>query len=155
MTEKEYREHIYKKAEEVKTDADLSVLIKEIKEYEHDYGTIVYGCMAAMIGAFNVVNRGPTGGITGFQAGCLGWEAVKKFMSISGPARIIDYENLLYPQYARTFDKTISPETWSYVQEKAKENLAKGPEHAHPNVIAHWKAIEAGKIPFDLTVREQ
>lgn len=105
MTEQEYKEFIYKKAEEINSEEALLDLIKEIKEFNHDYGTIIYGCMAAMIAAFKVINNGPRGGITGFQAGFLGWECVHKFMMINGPCRIIDYNNMLFPQYADEFEK--------------------------------------------------
>lgn len=153
MTEREYKEHIYAKAKEVKTQKDLGKLIDEIGSYNHDYGTIVYGCMAAMKAAFNVVNNSPNGGITGFQAGCLGWECVREFMMVDGPLRLIDYSNMLYPQYADSFQSTITRECWAKVQEKAGERLKVQP-HANPTVVAHWQSIVDGKIPFGMTVMD-
>lgn len=152
MTELEYKELIYKKASAVRNQKDLSALIREITSYDHDYGTIVYGCMAAMEAAFNVVNRSPQGGITGFQASCLGWECIRKFMSIEPPCRLQDFNNLLYPQYADRFEKTISDEIWKDIQAKAQEKLDKEKRHAHPDVVAHWKKIVAGEIPFGFQI---
>lgn len=148
-----YRDEVYKLAGEVRSREDLDKLLAQITAYPHDYNTIVYGCMAAMKGAFNYVNRSETGGITGFQAGCLGWECVREFLSIDGPVRLQDFKNLLYPQYADRFQKVISPDTWEWVQKKAVESLTESPD-AHPNVVAHWKSIIKGKVPFGFVVKD-
>ena len=155
MTEQEYRDFIYKKAEEVKSEDELLNLIKEIKEYPHDYGTIVYGCMAAALASVKVINKGPRGGITGFQASCIGWECVKKFMSVTpeSPLKLIQYHNMLYPQYESSFDKTIDLRTWTYISEKAKEMLTKD-KGFHPNVQVHLESIARGKVPFGYTLKE-
>jgi hypothetical protein len=144
---------IYKKAETVKTEPDLLAFLKEIKEYNHDYGTIVYGCMAAMKAAFKVVNNSPNGGITGFQAGCLGWECIHEFMSVKAPAKILQYDNMLYPQYQDKFEKVISRETWEDLQKKAKEHLNK--DSGHPDVVKHWRTIVDGHVPFGYSVNDQ
>lgn len=157
MSELEYRKEIYAKAEQVKTVEDLTALLSEIENKNQDYGTIVYACMAAMKGAFNVVNRGKQGGITGFQAGCLGWECVHDFMMIKAPCRIVDYNNLLYPQYEGKFQKVISQETWNDIQEKARQNLSEWKDEAQvsPRVIEHWKKIKSGIVPFGFRVGEE
>lgn len=151
MTEAEYKELIYKRVELIENLDQLNGLIKEIMEYDHDYGTIVYGCYAAMKAAFKVVNNSPNGGITGFQASCLGWEATKDFLSIRGPAKILDYDNLLFPQYEDDFKKTISVETWKHLQDKAAKELKIG--GGSPEVQKHWESIVAGKIPFGFTLK--
>lgn len=153
MAEQQYKEFIYKKASEVKTKEDFNKLFDEILEYDHDYGSIVYGCMAAMKGAFNAVNRDErSGGITGFQAGIIGWQCVAEFMHIKGSARILDYDDLLFPQYAHKFEKTISKSIWEETQNKAKENLAK--DFGHPSVRAHWQSIVDGNIPFGFAIKD-
>lgn len=154
MTEEEYRKSVYTRAGEVKTTKDLVKFIEEVTTYKHDYGTIVYGCYAAMKAAFNVVNRSPMGGITGFQAGCLGWEAVKEFLSIKGPAKLVKYDSMLYPQYADHFEKTIDKETWEHLQKEAKRLTAEEAGVAHPNVKAHWQTILDGVVPFGYVVKE-
>lgn len=154
MTEQEYKEQIYAKVKTVETKDDLVNLIDEITSYKHDYGTIVYGCMAAMKAAFRVVDNGPQGGITGFQAGCLGWECIHEFMAIDSPARLVDYNHMLYPQYQDNFEKTITSDTWDHLQKKAKEELASGKaEGAHPDVVGHWKTIAEGRIPFGYSIK--
>lgn len=159
LSEKEFKEQFYKKASEVKTPEELTTLLKEITEFNHDYGTIVYGCTAAMKAAMNVVNRSPQGGITGFQAGCMGWEMIKELMGTTpnAPLKLTDYHNMLYPQYADKFEKRISTATWEYLQLQAAENLEKNgiSTGTHPNVVAHWVSIKDGKIPFGYVVRDE
>lgn len=151
MTELEYKEMIYKKASEVENKDDLNKLLDEITSHGHDYGSIVYGCMAAMKAAFKVVNNGSQGGITGFQAGCLGWECVHEFMMIKAPCKILDYGNMLYPQYKDKFEKTITQETWNGLQKKAEEKL-KEIEHVSSKVVTHWQSVKNGKVPFGYSV---
>lgn len=151
MTEQEYKTEIYAKAKAVRTHEELDQLLADIQKYHHDYGTIVYGCFAAMLGAFNYINRSPSGGITGFQAGCIGWEAVREFLSIKGAARILDFNNLLFPQYEENFEKFISPEVWKDLQEKAQENLANEKQVAD-RVREHWTLVAAGNVPFGFKV---
>ncbi len=154
-TEKEYKEHIYPKADLVKTPKDFEKLLKEITEYNHDYGTIVYGCMAAMKAAFKLVNNSPYGGITGVQASCLGWELIQEFMMVKFPCKLTDYNNMLFPVYEDKFQKNINNDTWKHLQSEAKKNLAEKNEHGpHPRVEAHWKSIVNGEIPFGYTVGE-
>lgn len=153
MTEKEYKEMVYDKASKVKNKKELNNLLDEIIEYGHDYGSIVYGCMAAMKAAFNVVERSPNGGITGFQAGCIGWECVHEFMMTKPPCKLIDYNNMLYPQYQDKFEKTISQTTWDALQKKAGENLNEK-RSASDNIVAHWQSVRDGKIPFGFTISQ-
>lgn len=154
MTEREFKEKFYKKAEAVKTMAQFQKLFKEVENYKHDYGTIVIGCMAVMTGAFNLLNRSKQGGITGFQASCIGWECIQKFLSLEGPAKIVDYNNMLFPQYEHAFQKVISQETWKSLVEKAKRNIAEDKGMASQEVTDHWKSIVAGQVPFDYVVSQ-
>ena len=108
-----------------------------------------------MKGAFNLFNRGPKGGITGFQAGFIGWQVVEDFMGVKkgAPLRVFDYSDMLYPQYADRYDKVISSKTWSYLKKEAAKNLEEV-SNAHPKVISHWRSITEGIVPFGYKVNE-
>ena len=70
---------------------------------------------------------------------------------------IIDYDNMLYPQYENKFcKKTISSYTWKSLQERARELLEEtsAGEPAADRVIEHWKSIVDGVVPFGYTVEE-
>lgn len=142
-------EQWYKDVEDVKTPEDAKKFIQGLMDkYNHGYGTIVHACTVAAIAGFKAMDNSEQGGITGFQAGCIGWRLIEEFMSIKYPAKILDYNNMLYPQYEHNFEKTIDQKTFDFLQEKAKSELKKGKEHVSPDVRQHWKDIVAGTIPF-------
>ena len=148
LSEQAYKKKIYKKADNVKTKDDLDKLLNEVaKDKTLDYGKAVYGISACMIAVLNYINR-QAYGITGFQASCIGWEMVRKLLTDSKVGIVLlDFENMLYPQYEERFSKTIDKEMWEELQKIAKRNLRK---HigACQEVIDHWKAIAKGTIPF-------
>lgn len=152
MTEKEYKEYIYEKASKVIAKKDLDALLEEVdSDEELDYGKIIYAICGCMFATYNYIDRGPNGGITGMQASFIAWEMIRKFIHDSNVGmRILDYENMLYPQYECDF-KTISKKTWEKLQKQAKTNLEEYPD-AHPAVIKHWKRIVKGKVPFGYKV---
>lgn len=155
LTEKEYKALLDQKVELVNTLDDLNALIKEIVEYNHDYGTIVYGMVGAMKAAFRVVDKSPSGGITGFQAGFLGWALFREYSSVGdGPLKIVKYENMLFPQYEKSFtDRVIDKSTFEWLQNRAKENMSKYPD-AHELVKAHQTNIINGIVPFGFKLVE-
>lgn len=128
-------------------------------DYHHDYGTIVHAMTACAIATVWACDRTDQGGITGFQAGFLMWGFIRhwSFENNKTGLRILNYDDLLFPQYESKFDKTISPEVWECVQKQAREYL-KGIDGKEPftadSVVAHWKSIVDGKVPFGFTVKE-
>jgi hypothetical protein len=68
--------------------------------------------------------------------------------------RMLNFDDMLYPQYDYKFAKTISAEQFEKIKEQAKENLEKN-EHAHPDVIKHWQSIVDGKVPFGFTISKK
>lgn len=156
MTEKEYKEYIYEKANNVRTKDQLDELLDEvINSNDLDYGKIVYAMSACMIATSKYIDRSEVGGITGFQASCIGWEMVREFMIYDNKTgmKIVDYDGMLYPQYKRRFQKTIPQGIWESLQEQAEIGLKEAPD-AHPKVIKHWKSIVRGKVPFGYKVKE-
>jgi hypothetical protein len=143
-------------AKKVANPGELSKFVgRLITDYTHDYGTICHAVAASAIAGANCMNHSPQGGITGFQAGAIFWEFYGAWMHEKGPARLQRMDDLLYPQMEHKF-KTISPDTWKYVQEEAKKNLAdKSEVGVHPDVAVHWQSIVAGKIPFGLQIEER
>ena len=135
----------------------INVFIKKLAlDYKHDYGTICHAVAAAAVGAMYVVDKSPAGGITGFQAGAIQWEIIKAWGAIGtpgAPMKLVDYSNMLYPQYAESFGRSIDADTWQYLQTKAREQLA-SLDNAHLDVKAHWQSIVNGVVPFGYRVKE-
>ena len=135
--------------------------------YTHDYGTVCHAIAACAVAAAWAANRmdGSQGGITGFQSGAVMWEFIGHWsIDFDGPAKLINFKNMLYPQYRHKFDdRTISAETWKYLQEEAAKLLIENPskvigegkdsiEIPAPGVRAHWKSIVDGVVPFGWSV---
>lgn len=153
MTEQEYRDKVYAEAKEVRTPEALTKFLADLSEHGHDYGTIIYACSAAMRAAFGVVNASPQGGITGFQAGAIMWEMVREFgMFSEGPLRIVDYDNLRYPQYDEKFRHTISRESADTLIERAK---AFGGDGASDAVARRNAEIARGEFPAFVTITDE
>jgi hypothetical protein len=143
------------RSDDMRTYDELTEFLKLLMtKYNHDYGTVIEAMTAGAIAAIHVMNGDKfQGGITGFQAGCIMWEFIKRFNHLEGPMRLIMFEKMLYPQYEYNFERTISKETWEWLQEKAKEKMCKE-NRAHPDVEAHWQTIIDGKVPFGYTIKE-
>lgn len=136
------------------TPETLDAFIKHlINDYDHDYGTICHAIVAGAVATAKAIDRSPQGGITGFQAGCIMWGFIEHYNHIKGPARLVEFEDMLYPQYENRFAKTITKETWEHLQQKAKELLSDNTEdNVSPRVWNHWELVRDGMIPFGYEV---
>lgn len=151
---KELRDRWYAEARE-QSVASIAAFAEKLAAYDHDYNTICYACGAAAIAAASAIDKSPRGGITGFQASAIMWEFVTEWLHEQNkPLRLVRYEHLLYPQYERHFDKTISQDTADWLRERAGKLLAEREELAHPDVIAHWQNIANGALPFGFIINE-
>lgn len=129
-----------------------------MNDYEHDYGTVCKAIASCALAATYAANKenGSSGGITGFQASCVMWEFVRAWLYTDNKCgmRLINFDDMLYPQSEYRFDKHILRENWENVQKEAKRRLEEYGEDAHPSVIAHWKSIIDGNVPFDYYIEE-
>jgi len=131
-----------------------------MEDYRFDYGTAVHAIAACSVGA--AWAGAEAEGITGFQAGCVMWDFVRYWNHSTNKCgmKLIDYDKMLYPQYEEKYEKVLSKDTWETIQNRAKELLAELEGNSgnnapvHPDVIAHWKSIVDGKVPFGYTVSE-
>jgi hypothetical protein len=149
----------YKEAKEQTPDSLPGFLSRLANDYVHDYGTICHALAAAAIGAANAMDSSEQGGITGFQAGCVMWAFIKEWMCPNNECglRLIDYDNMLYPQYEEGFtQKTIKKGQWDIMRKQAAKLIeAKGnSKTASPEVLNHWISIMDGKVPFGYTVKD-
>lgn len=132
----------------------LPALLTEMAGFQHDYGSICLACAFAATAAAWAIEHSPSGGITGFQAGAVGWEFLRQWGSPEiGKigARLLRYDDLLYPQYADKFT-AISAETMAAAQKLASENLAEKGDYAVPEVVSHWQSVADGQVPFGLRI---
>jgi hypothetical protein len=142
----------YEEAEKQDITTLQSFIQHLINDYHHDYGTICHAITAAAIASAKTVNRSGQGGITGFQASCIMWEFITRWMRFESPMKLLDYDHMLYPQYANDFH-SMSKDTWRWIQDEAKKRLTDS-DYANETVKAHWQTIMNGIVPFGYEVRE-
>jgi hypothetical protein len=126
-----------------------------MNDYCHDYGTVCHAIAACAMAAIHAAdNTELNGGITVFQASFVMWDIVKQmcFRGNEVGLKIIDYDDMLYPQYEHKFNKTISLDRFERLQEVAQKNLDEMSGCAE--VRQHWQSIVDGKIPFGYTIGE-
>lgn len=157
MNEFEMRDELRAKRKNINTLEDLTAYLKDIEDnYGNGYGCAPRAIAQAAVGvAWYFAGKF---GITGFQAGFVMWDFIRDWSYSNNKCgmRMVDYDNMLYPQYGYKFEKTISTDTWHAIQEEAKNRLAEKCEYdVHPNVKAHWESIVAGNIPFGYTVSDE
>lgn len=154
MDEFEAKEKLTNQRKEIKSFDDLVSFLKDVKDnYNFDYGVAPRAiAQAALATAWYFASDF---GITGFQAGFVMWDFIKdwSFRGNECGLRIIDYDEMLYPQYDDKFDKYISSETFRAMQKQAKK-LLNDKEYAHPTVVKHWESIANGEVPFGYTVKD-
>ena len=135
----------YTRAREM-NPSDLGEFVRHLcEDYQHDYGTVVHACAAAAVAAAWSVSHGNSGGgITGFQAGAVFWSFYQRWMSEDGPARLMKFEKLLYPQYDDDHH-SISSFTWKWLRETAKKKLADSPPLGP--FAKRWADVAEGIVP--------
>lgn len=145
----------YTEARQQTLDTLPAFLRHLVEDYTHDYGTICHAVAAAAVAAAQAINASPTGGITGFQAGAVMWEFITAWQGYKGPMRLVQYEHMLYPQYASRFALTITPDTWTWLQQEAATHLTNAKDDRVATRVAdHWRSIVAGQVPFGYHVEE-
>ena len=157
--EMKVHEEWYKIVDHMTLDTLPEFLKKLLNDYKHDYGTICHAIVAGALATAWAMNHDPNGRLSGAQASFIPMKFYQEWSKIKGLFKIVRYENMLYPQKAEEFEKTIYKEDWDWLQEEAKKKLDKYAseefeETVHPDVKAHWESIVAGNVPFGYEIRE-
>lgn len=120
----------YEEADKMTLEDLPEFLSRLLTEYGHDYGTICHALAAGAVATLHAMNKHENAGITGFQAGAIMWEFIRhwNYSNNKTGMRLMDWDNLLYPQYEDHFQKTISADTWAALQEEAAANIKEADE---------------------------
>lgn len=108
-------------------------------EMGEGYGKAVYVMSMIATAAFNLASH--IVGASGFQASCADMDFLRRTRRMKNGFRIIDYQNLLYPQYEPEipgFWKLIE-ENKERLKEEAKKLLSE--EREADEVRRHWEKI--------------
>ena len=121
---------------------ELTSYIEETKEkYNTSYNDAAYGPALAAIAAFNYTATQM--GLSGFQASYSEMLFLKKLRNIKHGFKILNFDNLLYPQYLKDFNlsaETLIRKNLDELKKAAKEGLERG-LNASQEVRDHWTYI--------------
>lgn len=154
MSEKERYENWYAEAKN-QTLETLPEFMERILNEPQSYSSIVEAIAACAVGAAWAADRSDNGGITGFQGSCVMWRFIQNWMRLEDSCglRLINYDDMLYPQYEDAFTKkTINKEIWEAMQKKATELWLEG--SGSERVRDHWHSIMQGNVPFGYKVKD-
>lgn len=141
MTEAEMREA---KVPTSQTPEELAGYISALVDRQHDYVTCVYAMSMAATAAFNYVAHKL--GVSGFQASCADLDILARTRDLHF-GKILDYRNLLYPQYCDTehfpgvTELMADEKIRKWLGDEARKKLTETNGVAHPNVLAHWQKL--------------
>jgi len=126
-----------------------------IHGYNHDYGTACHAVAACALAAAWAACGDSDIGLSGFQAGFVMWDFIRNWTKTGNKCglRLVDYDDMLYPQYKEKFDKVIDREIWESIQTEAREKL--NSDDGSEYVREHWKKIANGEVPFGYRVVER
>ena len=126
-----------------------------IHGYNHDYGTACHAVAACAIAAAWAACCDRDSGLSGFQAGFVMWDFIRNWTKTGNKCglRLVDYDDMLYPQYEGKFEKIIDKITWARIQEEARKNLES--DAGCESVRQHWRNIVNGEVPFGYQVVEE
>lgn len=124
-TEKELRESSIPAP---KTMEELHSYIDSLVDRPHDYGTCVYAMSLSALAAFNYIASKL--GVTGFQAGCAEIEFISRSRRWECGGAVIDYSNLLWPQYSESISgfRELVYHAAPQLVDKAQELLSQHPD---------------------------
>lgn len=125
------------------TIGELIDYIAELVEQEHDYGTCIYAMSMAAVAAFYYVSKRL--GVTGLQASCADMDILRRTRGLKHGFRIIDYGNLLYPQYCSEEHfpswETLIHQNAKVLKEEAEKILNQKGHILHPDVREHLEKL--------------
>ncbi len=140
-----------------RSDEDLNTLEARFLEMEHTYDS---ACHATAAMALHAARRMASRlGLSGFQAGFVDLQFVShwRFDDEDVPFGIMDFSQLLYPQYDDDAPRRISKATFERLRELARERLneaPKGLKFASERVLERWRLIAGGNLPICTTIKE-
>ena len=142
------KEQLEKEREDIKSFDDLVAFLQRIKNNCNiDYGAAPRSiAQAALATAWYLADDF---GITGFQASYVMWDFIKdwRYRNNECGMKIVNYDEMLYPQNYYNFEKAISKNAFIALQKKALKKL-KEEDYALSSEIEHWKSIVDGNVPF-------
>jgi hypothetical protein len=124
---------------------------KLMGSYSHDMNTVCHAMVAVALGALAAANRYPEGQISTAQAQTVMTLFIRKWLSLSGPARLQLWEAAILKSNRDLF-LGIPESARQYLQDAAKEYLAQDLTGVDADQVAYMRELAEGAAPYGLTV---
>lgn len=147
-------ENLYSIAKKQTPETIGEFINKAMSIEDINYSTVVDCVAASAIAGAEAANNHKNGGITGFQAGYVMWQFVRNYLCEYNRCglKLVDFDDMLYPQYKKRFEKVITKDVWENLQKEAKLRLAECGDNMSREVRFHLQSIVHGVVPFGYTV---
>lgn len=155
--EMKLHEQWYKDASKQTISTVTNFMEHILNDYQHDYGTICHAIAACGLAAMWAANSHPSAGISGFQSSAIMWQIIREWGHYESPLKLVDFNEMLYPQYEKDFQKNIRLDAFKLLQEQAKKLLLEDKVRtggASETVKKHWQSIIDGEVPFGYEINE-
>jgi hypothetical protein len=143
----------YKRAREVTPETFGDFINELLHGYDLDYGAKIHAAAACTIAMFIACDD--IFSFSGFQSSASIMQVLYKlnYPYNKTGIRVIDYDNMLYPQYEDTF-RSIPRKTWKLIRKRADELIEENRSTADPSVLHHWMNISFGGVPFEYYISD-
>lgn len=121
-----------------KTIKELNQYISILTTRKHDYGTCVYAMSMCSLATYYYTSSKLD--VTGFQARCADLDFITRTSGMKHGFMIVNYENLLYPQYdlLKDVEEQLTKARYN-LKGEALKLLANN--NACPEVVERWEEI--------------
>jgi hypothetical protein len=137
-------------------DGSLQRFLDHLRnDYLHDYGTSARATAAAAFATANAFARYE--GLTGFQWSCVAMGVLGHMLFPDNKLgfTVINYDDLLYPQYEYRFtERKISAKGAEKLKQEARAQISESDGLVHPDVMAWWQKLANGQFPEWLKIEK-
>lgn len=144
-------EEWYLQAKKITKDDLLPFIERLMTDYSHDMNTVCHAMVAIALGALAAANRYPEGQISTAQAQTVMTLFIRKWLSLTGPARLQLWESAILKSNQDQF-LGIPENVRKYLQEVSQEYLKKDLTGVDAEQVEYMKEIAAGAAPYGLKV---
>ncbi len=137
---------------------ELPSFIDETMKKGDGYFDLIYAVSSCCIATMHACANG----MTGYQASRV---PLIFLQNINGTGtkigfKVVDYDNMMYPQYEYYFKVTLTKDMMEALQEEAIKKLEEYADRPNedkmiaPSVLKHWIKLATGEPPYGLEVEE-
>ncbi len=121
----DYSENWYREAKKQTVGTINSFVFSLISEFKHTPESKIWAATACAMASLHVFNKSKSGGFTEPETRNLLWEVYSAWSGVPNLCgyKLIDYKNMIFPSSQPDFEKTITRENFTALQEFAQNRI--------------------------------